>query len=686
MKGFADCWPPPIRSPGTSTSSCSATVRRARDWRKQRARLRTGARVRLAGQHPDAAELVAAADVCVVPSRWEEAFCLAAAEPLARGRPLVATRVGAIPELVRDGVTGLLVPPADSAGAGARHPAAARRSGARRRARTSGTRPRRRDPRMATGDRGAGVGPRTTPLQTLTRVPKGDVVWALPERERAMRIPLVVSLAPLAFALACTDEGPIQSVGPKLTISPATVSVETGADPITLQAVPQNGDLTGNVTWECSAETRRRSGRAMARASTSRRPTSGHRWGRPDQGDGDRGRDGAAGHRGGPGGAIDARADRAGHRSGRRGGLGGRHRPASGSTTTFVANAPTVLRSKIIDVGTYTVTADAGIVVAGTLVDGVWDGAVQFDGGTPARSVQVPVAAERRDRVAVNFALRGPAGAAAGRWRRAPGFTETRSSVTTPTRRDRRRRGSRGGFRRRRQPVGDFPRHTVRMYTPDELERREPPSGRPCQSDPTGIAIRGEHHRSRELHLGQYRRRLHVRPHRPCADGTTGPISVGCIWGISFDAGGQRQALGGVQVGRQGVPIHDRDERHRRPRVHHCLERTTLTGSLSTGRQRLGEQLQRQLGAEIPPTGTPVGSAIPLTDFPCPGGLALDKQGGLWVLSSGGGTGSSGSLVSISGGTPDEPAQLADPGHVRRVRLRPRRGRPPHAPVDGRKD
>jgi len=65
-----------------------------------------------------------------------------------------------------------------------------------------------------------------------------------------MRIPLVVSLAPLALALACTDEGPIQSVGPKLTISPATVSVETGADPVPLQAVPENGDLTGNVTWD----------------------------------------------------------------------------------------------------------------------------------------------------------------------------------------------------------------------------------------------------------------------------------------------------------------------------------------------------------------------------------------------------------------------------------------------------
>jgi glycosyltransferase involved in cell wall biosynthesis len=74
--------------------------------------LRSPGRVRLAGERPDAAECVAAADVCVVPSRWEEAFCLAAAEPLVRGRPLVATRVGAIPELVQDGVTGLLVPPA----------------------------------------------------------------------------------------------------------------------------------------------------------------------------------------------------------------------------------------------------------------------------------------------------------------------------------------------------------------------------------------------------------------------------------------------------------------------------------------------------------------------------------------------------------------------------------------------
>ena len=76
-----------------------------------RAGLRTRARVRMPGHVPDAADCLGAADVCVVPSRWEEAFCLAAAEPLARARPVVATRVGAVPELVRDGVTGLLVPP-----------------------------------------------------------------------------------------------------------------------------------------------------------------------------------------------------------------------------------------------------------------------------------------------------------------------------------------------------------------------------------------------------------------------------------------------------------------------------------------------------------------------------------------------------------------------------------------------
>ena len=58
-------------------------------------------------------------DVLVQPS-LEEGFGLAALEAMAAGLPVVATRVGGLPELVEDGATGLLVAPADpSALAGA---------------------------------------------------------------------------------------------------------------------------------------------------------------------------------------------------------------------------------------------------------------------------------------------------------------------------------------------------------------------------------------------------------------------------------------------------------------------------------------------------------------------------------------------------------------------------------------
>jgi glycosyltransferase involved in cell wall biosynthesis len=71
-----------------------------------------GASVRFEG-HVDDAELVrlrADASIALVPSRSAETFGLAAAEAMAAGLPVVASRVGALPELVDDDA---LVPPGD---------------------------------------------------------------------------------------------------------------------------------------------------------------------------------------------------------------------------------------------------------------------------------------------------------------------------------------------------------------------------------------------------------------------------------------------------------------------------------------------------------------------------------------------------------------------------------------------
>lgn len=61
--------------------------------------------------NPVAEGLYAAADVVCQVSRWQEAFGWVIAEAMAAGRPLVATRVGGIPELVTDGGNGFLVAP-----------------------------------------------------------------------------------------------------------------------------------------------------------------------------------------------------------------------------------------------------------------------------------------------------------------------------------------------------------------------------------------------------------------------------------------------------------------------------------------------------------------------------------------------------------------------------------------------
>jgi len=63
--------------------------------------------------HPQVMASWAAAAVGVVPSVWPEPFGQVAVECLAAGTPAVVTATGGLGEIVRDGVEGLLVPPAD---------------------------------------------------------------------------------------------------------------------------------------------------------------------------------------------------------------------------------------------------------------------------------------------------------------------------------------------------------------------------------------------------------------------------------------------------------------------------------------------------------------------------------------------------------------------------------------------
>ena len=71
-------------------------------------------RVILTGFRRDVPEVMAALDVLVLPSTRSEATSQVIPQALAVGTPVVGSDVGGIPELVRDGETGRLVPPGDS--------------------------------------------------------------------------------------------------------------------------------------------------------------------------------------------------------------------------------------------------------------------------------------------------------------------------------------------------------------------------------------------------------------------------------------------------------------------------------------------------------------------------------------------------------------------------------------------
>ena len=68
--------------------------------------------VQLAGERKDVPQLLASSDVFVL-SSGSEGLPLSILEAMAAGLPVVATKVGGVPELVLEGETGFLVPPGD---------------------------------------------------------------------------------------------------------------------------------------------------------------------------------------------------------------------------------------------------------------------------------------------------------------------------------------------------------------------------------------------------------------------------------------------------------------------------------------------------------------------------------------------------------------------------------------------
>jgi glycosyltransferase involved in cell wall biosynthesis len=79
-----------------------------------RERLGLGERLRVLGFRTDVEAVLGAADAVAVPSTRPDPFPNAALEAAAAGVPVVAASHGGLPEMIRDGQTGVLVPPGDA--------------------------------------------------------------------------------------------------------------------------------------------------------------------------------------------------------------------------------------------------------------------------------------------------------------------------------------------------------------------------------------------------------------------------------------------------------------------------------------------------------------------------------------------------------------------------------------------
>jgi glycosyltransferase involved in cell wall biosynthesis len=116
-KGHAtllDAWPAVLRACPDAYLLVVGEGGCSDDLMRQAASLRIGHRVIFTGRREDVPAVTAALDVAVLPS-YREAQGLSVLEAMALSRPVVASDVGGIPEMIEDGVTGLLVPPRNPA-------------------------------------------------------------------------------------------------------------------------------------------------------------------------------------------------------------------------------------------------------------------------------------------------------------------------------------------------------------------------------------------------------------------------------------------------------------------------------------------------------------------------------------------------------------------------------------------
>ena len=105
--------------PGTIFLVCGEDAQiRAEELKGVVRRMGVERNFRFLGKVTDVREIMALLDVGVVSSVGSETICRVALEYMSMGKPVVGTKVNAIPEVVRDGVNGFLVSPQSAEGLG----------------------------------------------------------------------------------------------------------------------------------------------------------------------------------------------------------------------------------------------------------------------------------------------------------------------------------------------------------------------------------------------------------------------------------------------------------------------------------------------------------------------------------------------------------------------------------------